>query len=51
LAFLTWFLPLGVELVPDNSILREFTGGSIVKDFRLWKGSDNGYLNGTRDTL
>ncbi len=51
LAFLTWFLPVDAELVPDNSILREFTGGSIVKDFRLWKGSDNGYLNGTRDTL
>lgn len=51
LAFLTWFLPLGADIVPDNSILREFTGGSIVKDFRLWKGSDNGFLNGTRDTL
>jgi uridine kinase len=51
LALLTWFLPLDKELVPDNSILREFTGGSIVKDFRLWKGIGNGYLNGTRDDL
>ncbi|MBN2258452.1 MAG: nucleoside kinase [Anaerolineaceae bacterium] len=37
LAFLTWFLPLDSKLVPDNSILREFTGGSIIKDFRLWR--------------
>jgi uridine kinase len=51
LAFLTWFLPLEKELVPDNSILREFTGGSIVKDFKLWKSTDNTFLNGTRDAL
>ena len=36
LAFLEWFLPLGDQLVPDNSILREFVGGSILKDFKLW---------------
>jgi len=51
LAFLTWFLPLEKELVPDFSILREFTGGSIVKDFRLWKSNGNAFLNGTRDAL
>ncbi|MGA9397641.1 MAG: nucleoside kinase [Anaerolineaceae bacterium] len=51
LAFLSWFLPLDAELVPDNSILREFIGGSIVKDFRLWKGSGNGYSNGLKDPL
>jgi len=22
--------------VPDNSILREFIGGSIIESFRLW---------------
>ncbi len=38
LAFLDWFLPLDVELVPDNSILREFVGGSILKSFKLWQG-------------
>jgi uridine kinase len=37
LAFLEWFLPVGVDLVPDNSILREFIGGSILEDFRVWK--------------
>lgn len=37
LAFLGWFLPCGAELVPGNSILREFIGGSILKDFRLWE--------------
>ncbi len=36
LAFLEWFLPLESDFVPDNSILREFIGGSILKDFVLW---------------
>jgi len=37
LAFLDWFLPVESELIPDNSILREFVGGSILKDFTIWK--------------
>jgi uridine kinase len=37
LAFLEWFLPLDIDLVPDNSIIREFLGGSILKDFTVWK--------------
>ncbi|MFZ5884846.1 MAG: nucleoside kinase [Chloroflexota bacterium] len=37
LAFLEWFLPLDANLVPDNSLLREFLGGSILKDFTVWK--------------
>ena len=41
LAFLEWFLPVDRELIPDNSILREFIGGSILADFRLWK-NENG---------
>lgn len=36
LAFLEWFLPLEPDLIPDNSILREFVGGSILKDFKVW---------------
>jgi uridine kinase len=36
LAFLEWFLPLNVELIPDNSIEREFIGGSILREFQLW---------------
>jgi uridine kinase len=45
LAFLEWFEPLplhplgkgflGQSLVPDNSILREFVGGSILRDFHV----------------
>lgn len=35
LAFLQWFLPVGTEWIPDNSILREFIGGSILEDFSL----------------
>lgn len=37
LAFLEWFLPIERELVPENSIAREFLGGSILKDFKIWK--------------
>jgi len=37
LAFLEWFLPMEVEWIPDDSILREFIGGSILKDFKIWK--------------
>lgn len=37
LAFLEWFLPIEADLVPDNSILREFLGGSILKDFKIWR--------------
>jgi uridine kinase len=36
LAFLEWFLPLDHDLVPDNSILREFIGQSILRGFKLW---------------
>jgi uridine kinase len=36
LAFLEWFLPIDASLIPDNSILREFLGDSILKEFKLW---------------
>ena len=36
LAFLEWFLPLDSDLIPDNSILKEFLGNSILRDFKLW---------------
>ena len=36
LAFIEWFLPLESDWIPDNSLLREFIGGSILKDFKLW---------------
>jgi uridine kinase len=36
LAFLNWFLPLDADLIPDNSIIREFIGGSILQEFKLW---------------
>jgi len=36
LAFLEWFLPLESKMIPDNSILREFVGGSIFNDFKIW---------------
>ena len=37
LSFLQWFLPLDAKHIPDNSILREFIGNSILKDFNLWR--------------
>lgn len=40
LAFLEWFLPLDSNLIPDNSILREFLGGSILAGFKLWHNHD-----------
>ncbi len=36
LALLEWVLPVEHDLVPDNSLLLEFLGGSILKDFRSW---------------
>ncbi len=35
LAFLEWVRPCSPYLVPDNSILREFIGGSILEEFRF----------------
>lgn len=37
LSMLRWFEPISGDLVPDNSILREFIGGSIMEDFMPWK--------------
>lgn len=37
LALLEWFLPVGTEFIPDNSLIREFVGGSNLRDFRPWK--------------
>ncbi len=37
LAMLEWFVPLDTNLIPDNSLIREFIGGSILSDFKLWE--------------
>lgn len=37
LTFLEWFIPLDTNLIPDNSILREFFGGSILREFTPWQ--------------
>ena len=36
IALLEWVLPVNHDMVPDNSLLLEFLGGSILKDFRSW---------------
>ncbi len=41
LALLEWFLPLECDMIPDNSILREFIGGSILNEFSLWHNHFN----------
>ena len=38
LAFLEWFLPINADIVPDNSIAREFLGNSALKSFKWWQG-------------
>ena len=36
LALLEWFVPIPDEYIPDNSIIREFIGNSILRNFKLW---------------
>ena len=36
LTFLDWFIPIDTRLIPDNSIMREFIGGSILEGFNPW---------------
>jgi uridine kinase len=36
LALLQWFRPAPPDSVPNNSILREFIGDSVLESFRLW---------------
>lgn len=36
LKFMEWFLATSTDFIPDNSILREFVGGSILHNFSLW---------------
>ena len=36
LSFLQWFRPARQTVVPENSILREFVGGSVLAGFHLW---------------
>jgi uridine kinase len=43
LAFLDWFLPVDSDLIPDNSILREFIGSSILHDFKLWHNGNHNH--------
>jgi uridine kinase len=40
LALLEWFLPVDSNLLPDNSLLREFIGNSILQDFKVWGSSE-----------
>jgi len=35
-----WFRAIDGAPIPDNSILREFIGDSILEDFKLWQGTN-----------
>ena len=37
LSLLEWFLPLDASMIPDNSLVREFIGGSILENFKVWR--------------
>jgi uridine kinase len=37
LSLLEWFRPTDSQIVPNDSLLREFIGGSMLESFRLWK--------------
>jgi len=37
LALLEWFLSIVPDLIPENSILREFLGESVLREFTLWQ--------------
>ena len=39
LAFLEWFLPISDKIIPENSIAKEFLGGSVLKNFKWWQGN------------
>lgn len=43
LKLLQWFVPVDTTLIPDNSILREFIGGSILQDFKIWQNHSLSY--------
>jgi uridine kinase len=47
LALLRWFDPCRAETIPGNSILREFIGGSLFKEFRLLSRTVAGTQRGT----
>jgi uridine kinase len=36
LTFLRWLLPYEARMIPNNSLLREFVGGSILRAFEPW---------------
>jgi uridine kinase len=37
LTFLEWFLPIEHDLIPDNSIIKEFICDSRLKDLQIWQ--------------
>jgi uridine kinase len=37
MAFLQWFDPIESDGIPNDSILREFVGGSILEGFEPWR--------------
>ncbi|MGA2113010.1 MAG: nucleoside kinase [Anaerolineales bacterium] len=42
LALLSWFRPCSTEFIPDDSLIREFVGRSILEEFRVWRPAGSG---------
>jgi uridine kinase len=42
LSFLRWVRPAPAQVIPDNSLLREFIGGSILENYQPGKRRPNG---------
>ena len=50
LSLLRWFEPLSPGKIPSNSILREFIGGSTLRDFVVAPLNGKGYDYSEHDT-
>ena len=50
LSLLRWFEPLSPGKIPSNSILREFIGGSTLRDFVVAPLNGKGYDYSEGDT-
>ena len=37
LSMLEWFEAVEHPMIPSNSLILEFVGGSVLKDFKVWE--------------
>ena len=51
LSLLEWFIPVAPDHIPDNSILREFIGGSILRDYFPYSDARRKFFSNQQATL